>query len=489
MLANRLAGHEPEAAFRFLDEISRIPRGSGNEAAIAAWLMRFARERGIWAFEDEIHNVVIKRPGSPGCEGLEPVVLQGHTDMVCEKNAGTAHNFLTDPIEFAIDGDLLRARGTTLGADNGVAVAAMLSLLDNAALASPPLECVFTVMEEAGLDGAARLDPALIEGRRMINIDGGPEGHFLAGSAGGVNLTARIAAERTLAEGIALRVTVRGLRGGHSGADIHLGHANSLKAIGRLLFRLLRERLPFRLVSVSGGMKTNAIPREADAVLVLGAAYEQNARRMLEETAREILAEIASKEPDAQIRVGEAAPQKAMSSAATRKAILLLSLLPDGVQEMGEGGVPALSLNTGAADSEGGAFTVTWSIRSGTDSRLEALCQRLEAAAALIGAETERSGRYPAWEYRAKSPLRDEMRAVFQELYGREAVVETIHAGLECGIFAGKLPGADIVVIGPDMGGLHTPEEWLSLSSFGRMVRFLEAVLQALTRPQNSDQR
>lgn len=480
MWKERFEGAEPASAFRFFEEISAIPRGSGNEAAVAAYLMRFAEERGLWAKEDALHNVVIKRPASAGCEGLEPVVLQGHTDMVCEKNAETVHDFLTDPIELVVEGDILRARGTTLGADDGVAVAAMLSLLDSPSLVSPPLECVFTVMEETGLDGAFSLSPSWLEGRRMINMDGEPEGHFLVGSAGGVLLTAGIPAARTLAEGTALAVRVRGLSGGHSGADIHLGRANALKIMGRLLFRLLREKLPFRLVSLSGGMRPNAIPREADAVLMLGAAYEQNARRLLSETAAEIRDETGGKEPDLRILVEEAEPQKAMSSAATRKAVLLLSLLPDGMQEMGENGITALSLNTGTASSESGRFEAVFSLRSGTESRLEALCQRCEETAALIGAETKRSGRYPAWEYREQSPLRDTMCAVFREVFGREAQVETVHAGLECGVFAGRLPGVDIVVIGPDLGGLHTPGEWLSLSSFGRMVRFLEAVLAAL---------
>ena len=460
---------EPGNVFRFFEELSRIPRESGHTDAVSAWVEDFARARGLRCRRDELGNVVIWKDASPGYEGHPAVILQGHTDMVCVQSPGTDHDFEKDPLTLVLDGDWLRAEDTTLGGDDGAAVAMMLALLDDDAIPHPPIEAVFTVDEEIGLLGAAGLDCSDLEGRMLINLDSEDEGVLTVGCAGGARCDLTLSLPMQPASGKLCTLELTGLPGGHSGAEIHKNIPNA----NRVLAQCLQALPDARLVSLYGGEQDNAIPDRARAVFILPEDQTENAPEKFHE--------LKSGAACSFTWAGHA-PVDALSPEDTRRAVSLILSAPNGVQAM-EPDLPGqvrTSLNLGILRLEEGRLRLTWSVRSSAGAEKEKLIEALKALADGCGGTFSRRGDYPAWEYRPASRLRDVMVRVYRERTGKEPVVETIHAGLECGLLAQKLPGLDAVSIGPDMQDIHSPRERLSIPSVRRTWEYLLAVLAQL---------
>lgn len=475
-----VSGRHPAALFRYFEELSAIPRASGDEKAASDFLMSFARAHSLEAHQDAMWNVVIKKPGSPGCEKLPPIMLQGHMDMVCEKNTGVRHDFARDGLRLFLDGGYLRAEGTTLGADNGVAVAMMMAILEDQEIRHPPLECVFTVQEETGLYGAAGLDPALIQARTMINLDSEEEGIATVSCAGGMTVCLKRPVSRS-GSGEALKITIKGLQGGHSGSDIHLGRGNANHLMGRLISDAVHLHHG-RLAGLNGGNKDNAIPRECEAFLTFGSKDALNAAAGSIRTAADILrAELAGGDPGFEVSLQEAGSLPGFDAETTVCLSDLLLLSPDGVQSRSPdaGGFVVSSLNLGVVRTEADFAAYTFSLRSSAGSCMELMRLQLERLAARLGFHMECSGAYPGWAYAAHSPVRDAFQACFRALFRQELRCESIHAGLECGLFCGKLPGLDAIAVGPSIYGCHTPDERLDLASCERTYRLVAAVLES----------
>jgi len=459
----QIKGRNPSSVFRFFEQISAIPRSSYHEEKIADYLMAFAKERDLYAVRDGHHNVLIKAPASPGREQEAPILFQGHTDMVCEKNTDVEHDFLNDGLQLWVDGDLLRAKGTTLGADNGVAVAMMLALLDGEIKDHPAYECLFTTAEEVGLSGALGFDYRLISARRMLNLDSETLGVVTCGCAGGVCSEMALQFKAEPFSGTALSVSVTGLIGGHSGEQINSGRANANKLMGRLLASL-GEKFDWHLISLRGGSKDNAIPRECFAVL---ATDDPDALTdALLESAEQIAGELSTKDRGFSVAVEEVGPEGEMLGAAdTARAVSVLACAPNGVLEMSRdvAGLVEYSRNLGVVRTEGDRILFTFSSRSSSESRLDAAIAEINAMARALGAVTKHYGRYPGWSYSKGSPLRDAYLAAYRTVTGEEATVNIVHAGLECGIIRAKLPDMDVISIGPSMYDIHSPNEALDL--------------------------
>lgn len=483
-----MSNYKPDnsAILRFFSEISTIPRASSREGAIADYLVEFAQQRGLWHHRDGIHNVVIKKPGSPGAEGLPPVMLQGHTDMVCEKNMDTEHDFDNQGIKLIWEGNFLHADGTTLGADDGVAVAYMLALLDDTDAVHPPLECVFTVQEEVGLKGAEKLDPAVLEARTLINLDGSPFGTAVVSCAGGLRavLTKSIKpAAHPLA--LPLRISVRGLEGGHSGIDIHKGRGNSIKILGRLLLKLLINFPVMEIGRISGGAKDNAIPRESDALVFFMSERElADAQQMLSELELQIREELRETDQSFRLEVSRTENRNLTSigRGATDSLIRMLALAPDGVLSRSSraGGFVVSSINLGVIKNDSERIDISFSLRSSEPSLQERTKELLTALADSFGFTVEFSSPYPGWRYAEVSPIRDTFVSAFRDLFGRDLEVLAIHAGLECGLFSEKLPGLDAISLGPTIHDFHTPQEKLDIVTFEQTYSLLREVLKRL---------
>ena len=475
-------GYTPAPLFRFFEDISAIPRGSGNEAGIAAYLVKFAEERGLEVRRDAVNNVFIRKPASKGYESAPAVLFQGHTDMVCEKNSATVHDFLHDPLKLKVKDGFLSAEGTTLGADDGTAIALMLALLDDDALAHPMMECLMTSGEETGLIGAGAFDYSVVKARRMINMDSEAEGIAIASCAGGVRTALALDCDQYPAPPLkALSIKVTGLAGGHSGAEIHLGRANANQTLGRILANLYRKE-PFQLIEIGGGLKSNAIPREAFCRIT--AADPEGMTEMIRRLESEIRAELTK--ADAGFRVGVAkggAYDTAFSFADTSRVIALLTLPQTGVLAMCPS-MPELvetSSNLGVVTQEGSKITFLFESRSSVESRLDDLCLHSELLAKALGASCSHSARYPGWKFAETSPLREAYTRAYTEEFGASPRITAIHAGLECGLVAGQIPDMDIISIGPNVCDIHTPAERLELASCERTWRLLVRMLAEMT--------
>lgn len=466
-----------ERAFRFFEEISKIPHVSFHTDKLADYLEAFARERGLFCVRDKANNVLIRKGASAGYESHPTVVFQGHIDMVPEHLPEKKIDMETEPITLVRDGDFLRADGTTLGGDDGVAVAYALAILDDDSLAHPEFEALFTSEEEVGLLGATALDPTPIRGRVMINIDSDDEGVFTVGCAGGARVDLSLGARKESVTGTAFRVKIGGLAGGHSGAEIDKGRENAILLLWHIL-TAVRARGSVRIASALGGNADNAIPRNAECVFFAeGTNLEE-----IDAICKESLINIREKEPGATIKAEKVSDIKdAYSSSDTDRFLSLLSHVPNGVQAMSQAiaGLVETSLNLGMLDTENG-FHITHSVRSSKEEEKDALIATLRRLATDVGGNASVRGDYPAWEYREDSPLRDLLCRLFREMYGKEAKVLVIHAGLECGILSSKLPGLDCVSLGPDNFDIHTTEEHLSIPSFVRVYEYLLRVLAAL---------
>ena len=480
MEANALAGLKPEAVFRYFEEICAIPHGSRNTKAISDYLVRFCEDRGLRYIQDEMNNVILFGPGTCGLEDHPPVILQGHMDMVCEKDPDCPIDMATQGLDVTHDDRFVYARGTTLGGDDGIAVAYALALLEDPAIPHPPLEIVITVDEEIGLLGANGIDLSMLKGRTLINLDSEDEGIFTVSCAGGCRATLSLPVERRAVYGPCIRLSVDGLQGGHSGAEIHKKRANANKVMGEFMSRI-QKLMPLCLTSLSGGTKDNAIPRSCQATLVaMGIHLER-----INEIAETLQAEIREgyDEPDALIQAFDvdALGGNSLSAESTAKIISLLCAIPNGVQAMSKDidGLVQTSLNLGVAKL-GDRFNVTSSVRSSVNAEKEELLEQLRKLCDFYEGSYSQMGEYPAWEYRKESPLRDTMVKVYTDLYGKEPLVLAIHAGLECGLLSEKLPGLDCVSIGPQMHDIHTSREKLDIASTERTWNFLLEVLKNL---------
>ena len=470
-----------EQVLQYFREICAIPHGSGNMEAIGQYLLDFAAARGLFAARDEAGNVVIKKDAAPGYEKAETVILQGHCDMVCEKDADYDHDFLRDPLELFTEGDWLGAKGTTLGGDDGVAVAYMLAILSRDDIPHPKLECVFTVDEEIGLLGAAALDYSLLEGRRMLNLDSEEEGVLLAGCAGGMSLEVCIPAVREDRELSFYQIHISGLLGGHSGNEIHKGRANAAHLAGRLLFDLSRER-DICLECLAGGTKDNAIPRESEITIGLEEEAGAELAALIGELEATYRREYSGIETSLQISCEFAGREKraVLDPKSFERALFYLRQLPDGVEKM-SGEIPGLvetSCNLGILELRRDSLFAVTSVRSSLESAKRSLAERICYLAEFLGGEVSAEGIYPAWEYAENCPWRELAKRVYAETRGEEPRVEVIHAGLECGLFSENLPGLSCISIGPDMRDIHTSRERLSLSSTERVYGYVLNLLK-----------
>ena len=480
MSERKLQGLEPESVFRYFEEICAIPHGSRNTKAISDYLVSFAKAHGLRYRQDESNNVVIFAPGTCGLEDHESVILQGHMDMVCEKDAGCPLDMAVDGLDVTHDGCCIFAKGTTLGGDDGIAVAYALAILDDNTIAHPPLEVIITVDEEIGMLGAAAMDLADVKGRTMLNLDSEDEGIFTVSCAGGATCTVSLNAERKAVYGPCVRLSVEGLRGGHSGAEIHKNRANANKVMGDFLGRI-QKLMPLCLTSFSGGSKDNAIPRACQATVVaMGIGLER-----INDIAAQLQQEVRETydEPEALVQAFDvdALGGNALTTAATADVISLLCAAPNGVQaycpDMPE--LVQTSLNLGIAKL-GDRFTATFSVRSSVNAEKEGLITKLKELADFYNGTYSQSGTYPAWEFKKDSRLRDEMVPIYTRMFGKEPKVLAIHAGLECGLLGDKLPGLDCVSIGPQVHDIHTSREKLEIASTKRTWDFLLEVLKAL---------
>lgn len=471
--------------FHYFEEISRVPRCSGNRAGIARWLEDFAVSQGLDYKRDEADNVLIFKPGSGGKENAPPIALQGHTDMVCEKAPDSDHNFETDPIELIREGDILRANKTTLGGDNGIAVAMILALLEDKELAHPPLEAVFTSDEETSLIGAHALAPDAFSAKRLINIDSEAEGILWTGCAGGETIEMTLPITRTGVENLqAAELYVEGLTGGHSGLEIHRKRHNAIKVLTEVLNRL-KDEIPIGLDRIQGGTKHNAIPREAYARLVFSAEDKDAVMDYTKKIADELVEVYAQKgyEDQPLIRIEEAAlPERAFSLESFENVLACLTLLPSGVYSMSPHieGLVQTSNNLAVVSSDDTEVQIITSIRSSAAEDTDKLRGKIISTAEIAGAKVETSGGYPAWEVKEESALRDTFARVFETMYGKKPEITAVHAGLETALFADRDPEMDLVSLGPDMYEVHTPQEHLSIGSAQRVYDLLRAVLQEL---------
>lgn len=474
-----LEGLKPEKVFQYFEAICQIPHGSGNTKALSDWLVDFAKTRNLEHYQDDLNNVIIIKEASAGYEASEPVILQGHIDMVCNQVETCTKDMTAEGLDLVVDGDLIYAEGTTLGGDDGVAAAFMLAILDEDSLPHPRVEMVFTTEEETGLYGAEAIDVSPLQGKRFINIDSEDEGIVTVGCAGGVTGIGTVPFTREAYEGQAFEIKLFGLRGGHSGTEIILGQENAVRTLGRLLYEL-QEEAGTRIVTLQGGVADNVIPTSASAVIVAPAA----------DKAQEVFASCKATfahefkvDTDFDMTLAETnSALDPMDEDSCQRVLAYLIGTPNGIEKMTIGieGLPQTSLNLGVLRTFDSEVEYTFCIRSSVDSECEMLARRLECQIKPLGGTLRREGPYPGWEYAPVSPLRDLICKVYKEQTGKDMVIEAIHAGLECGYFSGKMPGLDCVSIGPDVRDVHTPMEKLSISSTQRTWELIVEVLKQM---------
>ena len=479
----KITGYKPEKLFHFFEDISAIPRGSANEKAISDYLVAFAEERNLWYHRDALFNVIINKPASAGAKEKPAVMLQGHTDMVCEKLAGVAHDFTTDPLDLIIKDGVLSANGTTLGGDNGAAVACMLAILDDDTLTHPALECVFTTQEEIGLNGAEALDKSLLSARTMINLDSEDEGVATVSCAGGLRFALTRPITRSKKEGMLLHLEATGLLGGHSGTDINKEHQNANLLMARMINHLFHNTDAL-LVDFNGGTKDNAIPRETSATLFYSdEVAAKNAENLALALSADFSSEICPYEPAFQFLVSTENGTADVISAEDGKAfITAMCLAPNGVQfrNMNLDGFTVTSLNLGIAATDETSASLVFAPRPSVATLMSALKEKLCLLAETFGFEVSMHGEYPGWSFAEVSPIRDVFVQSYKELFHDDLKIEAIHAGLECGLFSDAIPGLDAIAVGPTIRGCHTPDEHLPLDSFERFYELLTDVLKKL---------
>lgn len=480
-----LSNLEPKSVFRYFEEICNIPHGSTDTKRISDYCVSFAKEHNLRYIQDATNNVIIFKDGTDGYENSAPVLIQGHLDMVCEKENDCDIDFTTDGLKLQYEDGKITAKGTTLGGDDGIAVAYALAILDAEDIPHPPLEVVFTVDEEIGMLGAAALDPSPLQSRIMLNIDSEEEGFLLASCAGGVSAISHLPLTKLKKTGYKATLLVHGLQGGHSGVEIDKGRANACMLLGRTLYTL-KNAFEFDIISVKGGLKDNAIPREASAELL----FDTPAKAADLNNAIQHLTETYAKEyalTDANIHLSfslgdDSTDASVLSEESAKKTTTALVNLPNGIQRMSQDidGLVQTSLNLGILKTEESELICTFAVRSSVESEKEELINRIRCLIEMLGGTVVLQGNYPAWEYRKDSPLRDLMTEVYTEQYGKKPVIQAIHAGLECGLFSGMLPGLDCISYGPDMKDIHTTKETMYVESVKRTWAFTLEVLKRL---------
>ena len=471
---------EPKKVFYYFEELCQIPHGSGNVEAISNYLKAFAEERGLEVIQDHVKNIIIMKEASVGYEEEPTVIIQGHMDMVAVHKPELNIDMTKEPLKLKVDGDRVYAEGTSLGGDDGIAVAYALAILDDDCIKHPRLEVVITVDEETGMDGAREIDLSMLKGNRLLNIDSEEEGIFLTSCAGGARVDCRLEPAFTKMQGIRYELKVCGLAGGHSGVEIHKERGNSNKLAGRLLWHLYLEELEIGLVSMQGGLADNAIPRETQIELIVDNSQKEKFLTEMKAFEKTVKAELATKDPEFQVEVKECEEADMLAVCGKEFSVLaaLLNALPNGVQAM-SADIPGLvetSLNLGILKLDKD-LQLGISVRSSIESSKQALIEKLMSVVVLAGGEAEVRGEYPGWAYRVDSPLRDKMVTLYEEMYGEKPQVEAIHAGLECGLLAGKIKDLDCVSFGPNMSNIHTTEEFLSISSTERVWKYLVQLL------------
>ncbi len=474
---------QPAEVFKYFEKLSQIPRGSGNEKEVSDYLVSFAREHKLEYVQDSALNVVIKKKATKGFENSPSVILQGHMDMVCEKNTDTVHDFTKDPLKLRIVDDMVYATGTTLGADNGIAVAMGLAILASDEYQHPAIELLVTTSEETGMDGAMALDPKNITGRTLINIDSEEEGTLLVSCAGGITAKTIMPAvweksDKTL---VPYSIKIKGLKGGHSGMEIDKERGNSNKLMGRILMSILAE-IDFRISTLNGGSKHNAIPRETDAIILVNAADKAIVEKKIKECGEIFAGELRASDPDVRVEaeVLSGLPENMLSKEATNNVVTYLYLLINGVMSMSMDikGLVESSLNLGVITTNKESVEFISSIRSSVRSIRDELYNRLVVTAKINGGSVSAESGYPEWAYNPDSKIRTIFEAVYEKMYGKKPHITAIHAGLECGLFSEKFGELDAISFGPNLYDVHTPEEHMSISSVKRTWEFLLEALK-----------
>lgn len=474
---------EPKRVFYYFEELCKIPHGSGNTKQISDYLVSFAKEHGLEYVQDEMNNVVIYKPATEGYEDAPAVILQGHMDMVCEKRPDVDHDFTKDPLNISVKDGYVTANGTTLGGDDGIAVAYGLALLESKDLAHPALEVLITVDEEIGLLGAEGFDCSVLKGKRLINLDSEAEGSLWISCAGGLSGISTIPVQRVEAEGQKAAVKITGLMGGHSGAEIDKKRANANVLMGRLLYSLQQETA-YEIISLAGGQKDNAITREADAELLVEDI--NSVKACAEKLQKGFREEYAGTDEGITVEITDlgVASAKVLHPTSREKVLFFLMEVPFGIQKMSGSidGLVETSTNIGIVKLGEDEFLGSSSVRSSVEAAGAALSDKICYLTEFLGGEYTVQGAYPAWEYRKDSPLRDQMVEVYEEMYGEKPNVVAIHAGLECGLFYKKIEGLDCVSLGPNMKDIHTSEEVLDIASTERVWKYLVKVLESLKK-------
>ncbi len=483
MIMAVLENLEPKKVFQFFEELCQIPHGTFDIDRMSDYCVEFAKKRNLKYIQDEVKNVLIFKPGTEGYENSEPVIIQGHMDMVCEKTPDSDHDFKKDPLDLYVEDGYIKARNTTLGADDGIALAMAMALLDSDDIPHPPIEAVFTVDEETGMGGANGIDLSVLKGRKLINIYSATEGVLTTGCAGGIRMTTEIPVTREEKSGTAVKLMIKGLRGGHSGEEIHEQRGNAHKLMGRLL-RRISEETAFNLVDIQGGAKENVIAMENTANIITAGADADKAVAIAAEMKAVFDNEFMGDEPGLAVTAevtGEGSYQ-AFDQASTQRVVAYLIVNPYGVQGVSRKleNLTESSLNIGVVETKEDTVETAYLMRSSVESLKQYMRIQLEEFAKLIGAKATVDSEYPAWQYNPDSELRKIMESTYQEMYGKDPVVFAIHAGLECGLFLGKKPDLDCVSMGPNMFDIHSFNERLDIASTERVWNYLKAVLAAL---------
>ncbi len=474
---------EPKMVFDYFLQLCKIPHGSKNEAQISQFLQEFGKKLGLETMADSVGNVLIKKPASPGYENRKTVVLQGHMDMVCDKRPDVVHDFTKDPIEAYVDGEWLKAKGTTLGADNGIGVAAGMAVLADNSLKHGPINCLFTIDEETGLTGAEKLAPEFLQGDILINLDSEDEGDIFIGCAGGMRTTAtfKYLLQPISGDMFYMKVDIAGLTGGHSGDDIEKGRANANKLLCRFLCRVA-EKYEFYLCDISGGSLHNAIPRDASAVIAVQSADKESVRIDFNMFAAEVQDEYSVTEPNARFILQSTDPvNRCIDPAVANKLLKSVNAAFNGVFAMSQDmpGLVETSSNLASIKrTADNVITIVTSQRSSIESARYCVSDTVRAAFELAGAAVECNGGYPGWKPNVKSEILKVACDTYKDIFGRDANIKAIHAGLECGLFLEKAPGLDMISFGPTMRGVHSPNERLNIPSVERWWRHLVAVLE-----------
>lgn len=474
----------PKEVFYYFSQIASIPHGSGNTGQIADYCISFADERNLKSYKDSVGNVMIFADGTQGYENSDPVILQGHLDMVCDKKIDSDFNFETDSLKIRTDGNYVWAENTTLGGDDGIAIAYILAILDSKNIPHPPLEALFTVDEEIGMIGARELDTRYLKSKRLINLDSEVEGVLTTSCAGGVRAHCDIPLQFTNTDDdmAAIKIMISGLKGGHSGIDINKHRKNALKIMGRLL-EFIGEKSDILLADVSGGRKANAIPKSSQAVVCVNKSDELTVLQSVKEFYKILKMELKTVEPDIKLtaEIIEKA-EKVTDRNSTRKLIFSLMQIPNGIQTMSPD-IPDMvqtSLNLGIASIEKDVFMMSFLIRSNASTGKQTTIQKLNSFIDYLGGKVVFTSDYPAWEYKIVSELRNIMISTYNEVFADNPVVASIHAGLECGILSGKISDIDMISIGPNLENVHTPDERMDVASVERCWNYLLKVLKNL---------